>query len=155
MPSQRNGKRTGPKPEKEFLVLKCHLDVTPANAFRAWTDPTELGRWWGPDDGDKNLVIDLDPTKGGRYHIATRAPNGDQYDFNGEFREVIPNETISFTWDTGSEKKGSTVTAELRSDADGTELTLTHEGLGNASERDGCRRGWQGALRKLERLLSG
>jgi len=142
------------QPAKEFLILKCHLDASPSEAYRAWVDPIELGRWWGPDEGDKNVLVDIDVSKGGQYHIVTKAPSGDEYDFSGEYREVIPNEKISFTWETGNEKQGSIVTAELKSEGDGTELTLTHQGLADESERDNCRNGWQGALDKLERQLS-
>ena len=142
------------QPEKEFLVLKCHLDVTPAEAFRAWSDPTELAQWWGPEEGDKSVVVDIDVRPGGSYHIVTNALSGDEYDFSGEYREVVPNKKVSFTWATGHEKGSSTVTAELASEGDGTNLVLTHQGLATKEERDGCRKGWQGALQKLERQLN-
>ena len=141
-------------PDNEYLILKRHLDATPADVYRAWADPALLKTWWGPDKGDRNLIVDVDVRVGGNYHIVTQAPNGQQYDFSGEYREVQPDKRISFTWNTTGERVGSTVTAEIAADGDKTELTLTHQGLSTREERDGCKQGWQGALNKLERLVA-
>lgn len=141
-------------PSRQFLILKRHFDVSPANVYRAWSDPSQLRNWWGPDEDDKNILVDTDVRVGGVYHIVTKAANGDRYNFTGEYREVVPDKKLSFTWNTGVEEEGSIVTAEVEDNGAGTTLTVTHEGLSNADEREGCEHSWQGALQKLRRFVS-
>lgn len=141
-------------PSRQFLILKRHLDASPSSVYRAWSDPSELRNWWGPDDDDRNILVDADVRVGGIYHIVTKAANGDRYNFTGEYREVVPDKKLSFTWNTGVDEENSIVTAEVEDNGEGTTLTVTHEGLANEHERNDCSQGWQGALQKLDRFVS-
>ena len=138
---------------KTQLTLKRHFDVSPEIAYRAWVDPEQLETWWGPNELEENEVESLDVRVGGSYHIVTNAASGDRYNFRGQYREIIPNKKISFTWDT-AEHRECVVTAEFGADSTGTNLTLRHLGLANAEERESYREGWEGALEKLERLIA-
>ena len=65
--------------------------------YAAWTDPEKIVKWFGPDSGPVEHA-ELDVRVGGRYSIAFRTENGEQHHVSGVYREVVPNEKLSFTW---------------------------------------------------------
>ncbi|WP_253902881.1 SRPBCC family protein [Corallococcus exiguus] len=136
-------------PRTHSLTLQRQLPVTPSKAFDFWVNPTKVASWWGPNAGDTSDVRTFELRGGGRYRVVTHAPNGDTYDFTGEFRALEPGRKVSFTWEI--EKSGpSQVTVAFDEQSGGTKLTLVHEGLHSEEERDDCIDGWNGALDKLE-----
>src|ERR1041385_1425981 len=79
------------------LTLKRQLKAPPAKVFAAWTDPEKMKRWRGP--GEINAMrAESDPRVGGRYRFVMQAPNGEEYDVGGVYREVVTNEKLVFTW---------------------------------------------------------
>ncbi|RKG89584.1 SRPBCC family protein [Corallococcus terminator] len=137
-------------PRPHSLTLQRQLSATAEEAFDFWVNPSKVASWWGPNAGDTSDVRMLDLRVGGKYRVLTHAPNGDTYDFTGEFRALEPGRKVSFTWEI--EKSGpSQVTVTFEEQSGGTRLTLVHEGLQSEQDRDGCIDGWNGALDKLER----
>jgi uncharacterized protein YndB with AHSA1/START domain len=139
---------------KPSLTIKRRLKAPPAKVFAAWTDPEKVKRWMGPGDG-KALSAESDTRTGGRYRWVMQAPNGEEHDVSGVYREVIPNEKLVFTWAWKSTpERQSLVTVLLKPDGDGTLLTLTHEQF---FDEDACSRhhnGWNAALDKMEKFLA-
>jgi len=135
------------------LTLKRKLDARPPAVFAAWTDPTQVMRWFGPDAGTP-LSAEIDARAGGRFHIAFRTEDGERHDVSGVYREVHPETKLVFTWAWKSTpERESLVTIDLKPDGDGTLLTLTHEQFFDETARDNHRSGWTGALDKLEHLF--
>ena len=66
--------------------------------FRAWTEPRQLARWWGPK-GFTNPVCEVDARPGGAWRIVMRSPNGEEYPCHGIYQEVAPPERLVFTND--------------------------------------------------------
>ncbi len=62
----------GPYPP---LVVTRLLPAPRALAFRAWTDPKQLAKWWGPKTWT-NPVVEAAAQAGGRLHIRMRGPEG-------------------------------------------------------------------------------
>jgi uncharacterized protein YndB with AHSA1/START domain len=84
-----------------------------------------------------------------------RAPDGEEHDVSGIFREVVINEKLVYTWAFRSTpERESVVTLHLKADGDGTSLTLTHEHFFGDTARDSHREGWTQALDGLERYFS-
>jgi len=84
-----------------------------------------------------------------------QAPNGEQHDVGGVYREVIPNEKLVFTWAWKSTpERESLVTVTFKPDGDGTLMTLTHEQFFDSDARDRHNQGWEGAMAKFEKLFS-
>lgn len=54
--------------------------------FKAWTDPEQMTKWWGPNGFDS--TCDVDVRKGGAYRIVMRSPDGTEYPITGRFLEV-------------------------------------------------------------------
>lgn len=139
---------------KPSLTIKRRLKAPPAKVFAAWTDPEKVKGWMGPGE-IKALRVECDLRVGGRYRWVMRAPNGEEHDVAGVYREVVPNEKLVFTWawKTTPERE-SLVTVLIKPDGDGSLLTLIHEQFFDADARDRHQSGWIGALDKMERLFA-
>ena len=138
-----------PKPS---LTLVRRIRATPARVYAALTIPAQLMRWWRPDAGPV-LSAEADVRVGGRFSVVFRTMDGLEHHSSGEYREVVPNERLVFTWKWGSEPdRESLVTIVVRPISEGTELTLIHAQFVDETERDSHREGWSGALDKLEIL---
>ena len=71
----------------------------------------------------------------------------------GIFKEVVLNQRIAFTWQwTTSEVETLVVLAFRETQANQTELTLTHSGFADEEARAAHEGGWGGSLVKLEAL---
>jgi uncharacterized protein YndB with AHSA1/START domain len=139
---------------KPSLTLKRRLKAPPAKVFGAWTDPQKMMRWWGPA-GAETLQAEADARIGGRFRVIFRTPDGEKHDVSGIYREVVADEKLVFTWAWRSTpERESLVTVALKSDGQGTLLTLTHEQFFDEAARDGHRGGWTGALDRLEQYMS-
>jgi uncharacterized protein YndB with AHSA1/START domain len=140
--------------DRPSLTLVRHYPAPVERVWSAWTDPQKLTRWFGPDQGPvESAEVDVRP--GGRFRIAFRTEDGERHVCLGEYREVVPNERLAFSWEwiTMPERR-SQVDLGFREVDGGTELTLHHGQFFDEPARDGHREGWSGALDKLGRLLA-
>jgi uncharacterized protein YndB with AHSA1/START domain len=141
---------------KPSLTLKRRLKATPAQVFKAWTDPEKITRWFGPSEtvaGSMRAQVDVRP--GGRYQMNFQTDDGERHQVGGVYREVVPDTRLVFTWAWHSTpERESLVTVTIAPDGDGTLLTLHHEQFFDQKARDGHERGWTGTLDKLERFFS-
>ncbi len=139
---------------KPSLTLKRRFKATRAKVFAAWIDPEKMKQWMGPE-GVQGISCEIDARTGGRYRLVMRAPNGDEHDVSGVYREVVPNEKLVFTWAwKTTPDRQSLVTVEFKPDGDGTLLTLTHEQFFDEAARDRHHQGWTESLDKLERFVA-
>jgi uncharacterized protein YndB with AHSA1/START domain len=122
-----------------------------STVFDAMTTPEGIACWWGPDPGPV-LLAETDLRVGGRYRVRFRMLDGSEHESSGEYLEVKRPERLAMSWRwQGSEDPGeSLVTFDLRTIAEGTELTLTHSRLHDEDTRRSHEEGWSGALDKLE-----
>jgi len=145
-PNAQSATATRPKPS---LTVTRRLPAPPDRCFRAWTDPEALKRWFGPDKVEV-LLAETDPRVGGRYRILARSQDGEEHDVSGEFREVVANRKLVFTWAWRSTpERQSLVTVEFVPAGAATMLTLTHEQFADEAARDRHRHGWTSTLGKL------
>lgn len=138
---------------KPSLTIKRRFNAAPEKVFAAWTDPEKVKRWMGPGEV-KVLSAESDARSGGRYRWLMRAPDGENHDVSGVYREVIPNEKLVFTWAWKSTpERQSLVTLTFKRDGDGTLFTMVHEQFYDESARDRHQHGWSSAIEKLEKYL--
>jgi len=103
----------------------------------------------------KVLRVECDARAGGRFRWVMQAPDGEQHDVSGVYREVVPNQKLVFTWAWKSTpERESLVTVEIKPDGDGSLLTLTHEQFFDEDARDRHRGGWTSALDKMEEYFA-
>ncbi|KQY56875.1 MULTISPECIES: TIGR03086 family metal-binding protein [unclassified Nocardioides] len=122
------------------------LPVTPDEAFALITEPERLRRW-------QAVSASVDLRVGGDYRW-TVTPG---HLAGGTFREVVPGKQVVFGWgwdtDTDLPTDASTVTITLEPNADGTAVTLVHEGL-SPEQEVGHAEGWNHFLERLETVAA-
>jgi uncharacterized protein YndB with AHSA1/START domain len=139
---------------KPSLTLKRRFNAAPAKVYAAWTDPTKIALWFGPDSG-KVQSAETDVRVGGRYTVVFFTEDGEEHHVSGVYREVVANEKLVFTWAWRSTpERESLVTVLVKPDGDGTIFTLIHEQFFDEAARDRHEYGWTGSLNKLEKHLA-
>ena len=92
------------------LTIKRRLNAPPEKVYAAWTEPTHLTKWFGPEGGVVERA-DLNVQPGGRYAIVFHTQDGEQHHISGVYKEVVPNEKLVFTWEwPGMPERESLVT---------------------------------------------
>jgi uncharacterized protein YndB with AHSA1/START domain/predicted enzyme related to lactoylglutathione lyase len=87
----------GAAPTHDLTVTRV-LDAPVGEAWKAWTEPGYVMRWWGPT-GFTSPLADMDVRVGGRSLVCMRAPAeyGGQDMFNTwTYRAVVPPERLEF-----------------------------------------------------------
>lgn len=131
------------------LTIVRRIKASPAKIYAAITQPSLMLQWWGPDAGP-TLSAEADVRPGGRYSIVFQLLNGDVHNPTGEYKEVVPDKKLVFTWEwPGKPEHDSLVTFLLAPIAGGTELTLIHEQLPNQEALNSHEQGWRGFLEEL------
>src|ERR1700758_258427 len=142
--------------EKTSLEIIRFINAPRERVYAAWTEPAELQRWFGPEEV-RTIKIAADVRVGGKYRWDLVKQNGEEWACLGEYRELIPDRKIVFTWkwddDEAWENHDSVVTVELSDRDGGTEVKLTHEKLPSEESRDRHSEGWSSVLDRLEKFL--
>jgi uncharacterized protein YndB with AHSA1/START domain len=92
------------------LVLERIIDAPRTRVFEAWTKPEQMAQWFAPRLF-KLVVHKMDFRPGGRFSMAMRGPNGEDFPFTGTYREIVPPAKLSWTGEfaTGPADQMSTV----------------------------------------------
>jgi uncharacterized protein YndB with AHSA1/START domain len=137
-----------------MLEIERVLPMARPAAFAAFTDPTLLARWWGPE-GFSIPSLNFEPRAGERYRIEMQPREGEAFYLTGEFREVDPSERLAFTfaWEDPDPDDVETL-AELafRDRGGSTVVALTQGAFKTEARRELHRGGWTDSFDKLERL---
>jgi uncharacterized protein YndB with AHSA1/START domain len=125
-----------------------------ARVYSAWTDVACVQRWFAP--GDMRVPeASVDVRPGGRYRIVMEQTDGQRHIVTGEYRDVVHNERLAFTWQwEGSDAVTMVEVAFTAIDADHTELSLVHTRFATIEARDKHGHGWGGCLANLHTFLS-
>src|SRR5258708_5333566 len=148
------------------LVTTREFDAPGAMVHRAWTDPKQPARWF-PPEGFTTAVCELDVRPGGAVRIDFKAPAGPPFDGavmpgRGTYREVVPNERLSFTLvpEIGDQKMPTVLTTVFFEDAGTGRTKLTiHQSAESVAEfeqlaKTGMAEGIGQSLGKLAGVLS-
>lgn len=65
--------------------------------FRAHTDAALVSQWWGM--GNSTRVDKLELQVGGQWRFVQSSPDGNEYAFRGEYREITPPERLVNTFE--------------------------------------------------------
>jgi len=141
--------------ERPALRLRRQYDdVTPAQVWRAWTEPQALSVWFGPGEDNSVIHAHTDVRVGGGFRVCFRMPNGDEHDVSGSYREVVAQKKLVFTWSWRSTpERESLVTVLLAPTPGGTQMDFLHEQFWDEAARDDHERGWRPTFDKLGRFL--
>ena len=141
--------------------LTRDFDATRARVFKAWIEPAEMARWWGPH-GFTNPVCELDARPGGVIRIDMQGPDGVVYPMSSIFQEIVEPERLVFTAVAEDKKGGALIeahtTVTLAERKGRTTLTVEANGVARqpvgAQMMQGMEEGWSQSLEKLGALLA-
>lgn len=155
------------------LVIERTFSAPVEKVWKAWSDPEEYKKWWGP----KNFtapVIKLDFRVGGTFLGCMRGkptPDKPEQDFwsTGTYKEIVPMKKIVVT-DSFADKDGKVVpssyygmegiptellvTVTFEELPQGTtKMTLRHEGFPEGPNKELATAGWNESFDKLAASL--
>ena len=85
--------------KKEDLVVTRIFDAPLELVWKAWTEPKQVMRWWGPANYT-SPSCKLDLRVGGKYVFAMQAPEdqGGQISYSsGVYQKIVPMQMLEFT----------------------------------------------------------
>jgi uncharacterized protein YndB with AHSA1/START domain len=138
------------------LHLERSYPVAPPALWRLLVEPELLVQWWGPH-GFTSVVEQWEVHPGRAYRIAMRPPEGSEFHLRGEFREVVPEERLVFTfvWEEPQpDDVPNVVTITLRDDAAATVMTIDHGPFMTEERSAPPRAAWTDTFEKIESLLA-
>ena len=147
------GNRAAPAAGEISLVLRRTSKAPPEGVFRAWTEPAQLARWFGPA-GFRCTAQTVDARPGGSYRITMVSPEGEATTVGGEFLAIEPPRRIAFSWSGCGGGAGTMVEVAIAPHPAGSELTLTHRHFVSEADRDAHENGWTLILDQLAARLA-
>jgi len=143
-------------PADTQILITREFNAPKHLVYRAWTTPELIKQWWSGERG-KVTSVEVDLRVGGKWRYVMIANAGFEVAFNGEYREIVPNERIVSTEVFEAMPDDYAVDTLTLTEHDGR-TTLTVLVQHNSKEaRDGhiesgMEGGLQEALDKLEKL---
>ena len=154
-------------PAERTLTTSRVFDAPREVVYQAWTDPKQLAKWFPPEHFSAP-VCELDVRPGGVLRIQMRGDDdagelaGLVFPGKGVYREVVPNERLSFTFEgegEGSAPPAILMTVIFEDQGRKTKVTIhqTAETVAGYEElkKSGATEGLRQSLNKLSTLLEG
>ena len=144
------------RPGELNLEITRVLPASPSVAFAAFSEATQVAKWFGPQ-GFTATIVEFDPRVGGSYRIEMQPPEGESFHLTGVFREVSPPDRVAYTfvYEPPDPDDVQNLVGLLLRDLDGsTEVRMVHGPFKTEARRALHRDGWTDSFDKLERLLS-
>src|SRR5688572_29092905 len=89
---------TSTTPSDREIRMTRLFDAPRHLVFEAMTKPGHIKKWWGCiGEGYSVSVCEVDLRVGGKWRFVHRMPNGEQFSFYGEYREIAPPDRLVFT----------------------------------------------------------
>jgi uncharacterized protein YndB with AHSA1/START domain len=150
------------------LVITRVFDAPRALVWKAFTDPEQVMRWWGPEHFS-SPTCQIDLRVGGKYLFCMRDPDGKDYYSTGTYQKIDPINEIVYT-DSFSNEKGEVIPASEYGMVDfplemlvtltfqeiggKTRLTVVQAGHPEGEMREMAEAGWNTSLDKLALSLA-
>jgi uncharacterized protein YndB with AHSA1/START domain len=90
------GSATITLPADSQMLITREFEAPPRLVYKAWTTPELVERYWAGQRGRMTLV-EIDLRVGGRWRYVMTRDDGHEIAFNGEYREIVPDERIVYT----------------------------------------------------------
>jgi uncharacterized protein YndB with AHSA1/START domain len=147
------------EPDRPTIITRRVVDAPRALVFDAFTKPEHIMRWMGPSYLTW-VVCESDLRVGGAYRWVQRAPDGQEFGFHGEFREIVRPEKVvrTFVFDPFPDAEAiETLTLEERAGKTTVTTLTVHK---TVEARDGhlsggrMEEGMTDGYRRLDELLA-
>jgi len=144
----------------EELVITRVFDAPRDLVFEASTRTAHVRQWWGPRDFTMT-VCEIDLRLGGAYRFVHRGPDGVEYPFKGEYREIVPPVGLVYTQilDMSGASDHELLVTVTFDDRDGATLLTGQLDFGSVENRvaameTGMERGMAESLDRFAELLA-
>jgi len=124
------------KPSDREIVFTRVFDAPRALVFKVYTEPNLIPQWWGPR-GFTTVVDKMDVTPGGVWRFVHHRPDGNEYAFNGVYREVVPPERLAYTFEFEGMPGHMLLETVTFEDHDGQTKVTARALFDTAEDRDG------------------
>jgi uncharacterized protein YndB with AHSA1/START domain len=129
----------GQRPSGFEASVQRLINVPVSQAFAAWAEAEHVARWF-------TTSAEQDFREGGRYGNA----DGDA----GEYRRIVLNKLIRFTWEQKQHSPGSVVDVSFTpKQGNRVQVRITHARLKTSKDADDLREGWSWAIDSLKSYL--
>ena len=145
-------------PNEPTIVTRRTVDAPRALVFDCWTKPEHMRRWLGPR-ALTMISCEVDLRVGGGYRYVHRAPDGQEYAFRGEYREIVRPERLVATFVFELFPEAEALETLTLQEQDGKTLVTTHTLHKTMQARDGhLNSGMEGGMiegySRLDELLA-
>lgn len=139
------------------LVIERTFTASPERVFRAWTDPEQLVKWWGPE-GFTTPEHRLDVRPGGAWRTTMVSPAGERHTVSGVYREIAPPRRLVMTWawdqEDGSRGHETVIEIDFEPAGESTRMRFVQSVFDTAEQREMHNQGWMSSFNDLERALA-
>ncbi|MGD9101826.1 MAG: SRPBCC domain-containing protein [Anaerolineae bacterium] len=133
--------------QDEVLTFTQTIDAPPKAVYYTFTNMAAI-RGWLCDNAQ------LDASENGRIYLHW---NQEDYYVSGQFTALEPDTSLAFTWHGRGDAAATKVQVALAAENGGTQITLTHSGIGTGKEwaetRAELEKGWKNGLENLKAVL--
>lgn len=150
--SSRAAETAGP----ELLITRV-FDAPRALVWKAWTDPEQAKRWWGPK-GFSVVALQMEVRSGGTWSKCVRSPDGAKYWRRGVYKEIVEPGRLVFTYVSddprGNPGDETLVTVTFEELGAKTRLTFHQAVFDTVESRDAHQGGWTSCLERFAEYLA-
>jgi uncharacterized protein YndB with AHSA1/START domain len=142
--------------DERMLAMERGLEAAPEVVFSAFSEASELAKWWGPE-GFTVPGLSFQARVGEKYRIEMQPPEGEPFYLAGEFREVDPPARLAYTFaweDPDPDDVETLVDLSFWDRGGSTEVALTQGPFKTEARRALHRDGWTDSFDKLEALIA-
>jgi uncharacterized protein YndB with AHSA1/START domain len=114
-----------------MFCIERTYKASPAQVFKALTDPAAKAKWFTGGDGYTLLARQMDVRPGGREHVKGRKDSGVVSTFDAVYHDVVANERIVYAYEMHLDDRKISVslaTLELEPAGTDTRLVMTEQG---------------------------
>lgn len=143
--------------DREVIITRT-VKAPRALVFKAWSDPTHLEHWYGPD-GFITKTISMDFKVGGRWKFTMTGPDGTVFPNMVVYKEIVPVERLVHDHGDWEDHRLFEATITFTETDGGTLITMrslfpTKEARDLVVQRFGAIEGGRQTLARLDGYLS-
>ncbi len=153
MGGSRSNALTVTTPSDREIVMTRVFDAPRELVFEAHSSCEHLSHWWGPRRYEV-VSCEVDFRPGGAWRFVHRGPDGEEYGFHGEYREIVPPERIVWTFEFEGMPGNISVETLTLEEHDGKTTLTSRAVYDNVEARDAMLQSGmeEGAAETYERL---
>ncbi len=140
-------------PSDREIVMTRVFDAPRDLVFEAHSSCEHLSHWWGPRKYE-TASCEVDFRPGGAWRIVHRDPDGEEYAFRGEYREIVRPERFVWTFEFEAMPGKVVVETMTFEEQDGRTTFKSTSVFDSVEERDGMLESGMesGAAESMDRL---